>query len=121
MKVAITGATGFVGTRLVEQLRAEGHQMLVFTRNPERAQRIFPRSAYPSLEIVGYTPTESGSWQRALAGCDGVVNLAGASIAEGRWTPQRKQEIINSRVRGTEKLVEAIFQADPKPSVLVNS
>ncbi|MEB3280410.1 MAG: TIGR01777 family oxidoreductase [Lyngbya sp.] len=121
MKVAITGATGFVGTRLVERLHAEGHQVLVFTRNPERAQRIFPRSAYPSLEIVGYTPTESGSWQQAIAGCQGVVNLAGASIAEGRWTPQRKQEILNSRVQGTEKLVEAIFQADPKPSVLINS
>ena len=121
MKVAITGATGFVGTRLVERLHAEGHQVLVLTRNPERGIRIFPNSAYPNLEIVGYTPTESGSWQQAIAGCQGVVNLAGASIAEGRWTPQRKQEIINSRSQGTEKLVEAILQADPKPSVLVNS
>ncbi|ERT08871.1 NAD binding domain of 6-phosphogluconate dehydrogenase family protein [Lyngbya aestuarii BL J] len=121
MKVAITGATGFVGTRLVERLHKEGHQVVVFTRNPERAQRIFPTSAYPQLEVVGYTPTESGSWQQAIAGCQGVVNLAGASIAEGRWTPQRKQEIINSRVQGTEKLVEAIEQADSKPTVLVNS
>jgi uncharacterized protein (TIGR01777 family) len=121
MKVAITGATGFVGTRLVERLHKEGHQGVVFTRNPERAQRIFPTSAYPSLEVVGYTPTESGSWQQAISGCQGVVNLAGASIAEGRWTPQRKQEIINSRALGTEKLVEAIEHADSKPSVLVNS
>ncbi|EAW36743.1 TIGR01777 family oxidoreductase [Lyngbya sp. PCC 8106] len=121
MKVAITGATGFVGTRLVERLHKEGHQVLVLTRNPERAKRIFPNSAYPQLEIVGYTPTESGSWQQAISGCQGVVNLAGASIAEGRWTPQRKQEIIHSRATGTAKLVEAIEQADSKPSVLVNS
>jgi uncharacterized protein (TIGR01777 family) len=121
MKVAITGATGFVGTRLVERLHQEGHQVLVLTRNPERGRRIFPNSAYPRLEIVGYTPTESGSWQQAIANCQGVVNLAGASIAEGRWTAQRKQEIINSRAQGTEKLVEAILQADSKPSVLVNA
>lgn len=121
MKVAITGATGFVGTRLVERLHQQGHQVLVLTRNPERAQRIFPNSAYPNVEVMGYTPTQSGGWQQAIAPCQGVVNLAGASIAEGRWTPQRKQEIINSRALGTEKLVEAILQADTKPSVLVNA
>ncbi|MEL7036931.1 MAG: TIGR01777 family oxidoreductase [Cyanobacteria bacterium J06592_8] len=121
MKVAITGATGFVGTRLVERLSQEGLMVLVLTRNAERAKRIFPSSAYPQLEVVGYTPTESGAWQNAIAGCDGVINLAGASIAEGRWTPQRKQEIISSRVMGTEKLVEAIALANPKPSVLINS
>ncbi|MDY7021568.1 MAG: TIGR01777 family oxidoreductase [Cyanobacteriota bacterium] len=121
MKVAVTGATGFVGTRLVERLSQEGHQVLVLTRNAERAKRIFPSSAYPQLEVVGYTPTESGAWQNAIAGCDGVINLAGASIADGRWTPQRKQEIINSRAIGTKKLVEAIALANPKPSVLINS
>lgn len=121
MRVAITGATGFVGSRLVERLQAEGHQVLVFTRNPERARRVFPASAFPKVEIVAYTPTASGDWQQAISGCDGVVNLAGKSIAEERWTPERKQEIMNSRKLGTQKLVEAISQANPKPSVLVNA
>ncbi|NJO46234.1 MAG: TIGR01777 family protein [Oscillatoriales cyanobacterium RM2_1_1] len=126
MKIAITGATGFVGSRLVERLnlessQVEGHQVLVLTRSPERAQRIFPASAYPRVEIMGYTPTESGEWQRAIAGCDGVVNLAGAAITDERWTPQRKQEILNSRVKTTEKLVKAIDQAEPRPRVLVNA
>ncbi len=121
MKVAITGATGFVGSRLVERLHKEGHQVLVLTRNPSAAQKVFPNSAFPNLEIIGYTPTESGSWQQALAGCDGVVNLAGEPIAEGRWTPERKQEILNSRKLGTQKIVEAIAKANPKPSVLVNA
>lgn len=117
MKVAITGATGFVGKRLVEQLQAKGqHQPLILTRNPTAAQR-----AFPNLEIVAYTPTESGAWQSAIAGCDAVVNLAGEPIAETRWTPKHKQEILNSRKLGTQKIVEAIAQAEPKPTVLVNA
>lgn len=116
MKVAITGATGFVGSRLVERLSAEGHQILVLTRNLAAAQKVFP-----NLEIVAYTPTASGAWQEAIALCDGVVNLAGEPIAEKRWTPQQKQEILNSRKLGTQKIVEAIVQANPKPKVLVNA
>lgn len=121
MKVAITGATGFVGSRLVERLHKQGHQVLVLTRNPSATQKVFPNSAFPNLEIIGYTPTESGFWQQALAGSHGVVNLAGEPIAEGRWTPERKQEILNSRKLGTQKIVEAIAKANPKPSVLVNA
>lgn len=116
MKVAITGATGFVGSRLVERLQAEGHQPLILTRNRSAALRTFPK-----LEIVDYTPTESGSWQKAIAGCEAVVHLAGEPIAENRWTPQHKQEILNSRQLGTQKIVEAIAQANPKPKVLVNA
>jgi len=120
MKVAITGATGFVGSRLVERLHSEGNQLLVLTRNLSAAQKRFPASTFPNLEIVAYTLTD-GPWQQALAGCDGVVNLAGESISEGRWTPQRKQEILNSRQLGTRKLVEAMARANPKPSVLVSA
>jgi hypothetical protein len=121
MKVVITGATGFVGSRLVERLTEAGHQVLIFTRNLEKGQRVFPKSAYPQLEIVSYTPTQPGSWQEAIVGCDGVVNLAGAALADERWTPERKQEIIDSRVKLTENIVSAIAAADPKPQVLVNA
>ncbi|MDJ0556651.1 MAG: TIGR01777 family oxidoreductase [Microcoleaceae cyanobacterium MO_207.B10] len=120
MKVAITGATGFVGSRLVERLHSEGEQILVLTRNPERAKRVFPTSAYPNLEVVGYQPKQSGAWQQSIDGCDAVVNLAGAGIADERWSPSRKREIMESRQVTTEKLVEAIAQANSKPSVLVS-
>ncbi len=120
MKVAITGATGFVGSRLVEKLKAEGHQILVLTRNLERAKRIFPASAFPNLEIFAYRPAESGDWQQSIVDCDAVVNLAGEPIAE-RWTPEHKKAILESRQLGTRTIVEAIALAEPKPSVLINA
>lgn len=116
MKIAIAGATGFVGSRLVEKLQAQGHQPLILTRNRAAALRKFP-----TQEIINYTPTAAGDWQQAIVGCDAVVNLAGESIAEGRWTPERKQEIIKSRQLTTRHLVEAIAQAEPKPRVLINA
>ncbi|WP_375473545.1 TIGR01777 family oxidoreductase [uncultured Nostoc sp.] len=117
MKVAITGATGFVGSRLVKRLHKEGHKIVVLTRNTTFAQKVFPSEALPNVEIVAYTPNASGSWQRVIASCDGVVNLAGEPIGEGRWTPERKQQILNSRKLGTQKIVEAIANANPKPAV----
>ena len=120
MKVAITGATGFVGSRLVKKLNSEADSVVVFTRNADKAKRIFPASTFPNLEVVTYNPQESGSWQEAISGCDGVVNLAGEAISE-RWSPEHKQAILQSRQITTQNLVEAISQADSKPSVLVNA
>lgn len=121
MKVAIAGATGFVGSHLVERLHKEGMKVLVLSRNTTYAQKVFPPTAFPNVEIVAYTPTASGGWQSAISGCDGVVNLAGEPIGEGRWTPERKQEILNSRKLATQNIVDAILNANPKPSVLVNA
>lgn len=121
MKVAIAGATGFVGSRLVEKLQAEGHQIVVLTRSRSRGQKVFPPQAFPAVEIVEYQPQQSGDWQAAIAGCDGVVNLAGYPIAESRWTESVKQEILTSRETVTQQIVDAIAKANPKPAVLVNA
>jgi uncharacterized protein len=121
MKVAITGGSGFVGSRLVKRLHTNGIKVFVFTRNPNHAQKVFPQKVYPNVEIVAYTPTLSGDWQSVIASCDAIVNLAGEAIGEGRWTSERKQEILNSRKSGTQKIVEAITNGDNKPSVLINA
>lgn len=118
MKIAITGATGLVGSRLVAVLN-QRHQILVLTRNSTKAQKVFPASVYSNLEIVQYSPLESGDWQQSISGCDAVVNLAGEPIAE-RWSPQQKEAIMQSRQLGTRKLVEAIAMAESKPQVLVS-
>lgn len=119
MRVAITGGTGFVGSKLVRTLQQSGHEVLVLTRSEARARRVFPESAFPKVTLVEYMPQASGPWQQAISGCDGVVNLAGAPISE-RWTSAHKQAMLNSRKEGTAKIVEAIAQAESKPKVLVS-
>ena len=120
MKIAVTGATGFVGTRLVERLIDEGHDVKVFTRSVEKAKRLFAAPKYKSsVEFVAYAPTESGDWQKEVSGCDRVANLAGEPISE-RWTAERKKRILDSRKLGTQKLVDAIAKADPKPTALIS-
>jgi len=121
MKVAVTGATGFVGRRLVARLQQAGDQILVLTRDPVRAEQLFPTDAFSGVKILAYQPLQSGDWQTQISGCEAVVNLAGAPIAESRWTSERKQEIRDSRIVGTQKIVEAIAQATVKPEVLINS
>ena len=110
-----------MGRRLVERLQAEGHQVVVFVRDATKLAQIFPASRFPRVESVAYTPKESGAWQKSISGCHGVVNLAGEPLFGDRWTPERKQEIVASRELGTQKLVEAIAQAEAKPQVLVNA
>lgn len=121
MKVVVTGATGFVGQRLIERLQEEGHQVLALVRSPDKAAKLFPSQKFSNVNIQGYEPQASGDWQKSLSGWDGVVNLAGEPLVGDRWTTSRKQEIINSRAVGTQKLVEAIAAADDQPSVLVNA
>jgi uncharacterized protein len=116
MKIAIAGATGFVGSRLVERLQTQGHEILILTRNPQQASTRFPQA-----QVVGYNPIGSGEWQQSISGCDAVINLAGEPIAEKRWTSAQKQTILDSRHIGTQKIVEAINSASVKPQVLINA
>ncbi len=119
MKIVITGSTGFVGSRLVDRLQADGHNIIALVRNSDQARLRFPAKSYPQVTIVPYHPTQSGDWQTIVDGCDGVVNLAGEPIAD-RWTPLKRQAILESRALGTRRLVEAIDQAAHPPKVLVN-
>jgi uncharacterized protein len=116
MKIAIAGATGFVGSRLVEQLQAQGHQIVILTRSLQQASNRFGAAA-----VVGYNPLKSGEWQSSIDGCDAVINLAGEPIAEKRWTPSQKRVMLESRQIGTEKIVEAIEKVTNKPPVLINA
>jgi uncharacterized protein len=116
MKVAITGATGFVGSKLVEKLLAQGDEVLILTRNASAAQARFPQA-----QVVQYRPLETGDWQQSIDGCHAVVNLAGEPIAEKKWTVDQKKIILESRELGTQKIVEAIAQATDRPQVLISA
>lgn len=112
--MAITGATGFVGSKLVSQLLTLGYKVRVLTRNVGSAKSKLP---YAGVEYVG-----PAQWTSAIRGCTAVVNLAGEPIAT-RWSPELKAEIKRSRVTTTNKIVEAINACpeDLRPRVLVSS
>ncbi len=109
MKVAVTGASGLIGSALVPHLRARGDEVL-------RLVRRAPRSA----DEVQWDPQAGTIDTDALAGVEGVVHLAGAGVGDKRWTDEYKLEILNSRVDGTRTLVQALTSLDPKPKVFVS-
>lgn len=116
MRVIVSGGTGFIGSALVRVLLAAGHQPVVLSRDPDRARR----SLGSGVEVAAWGPGHPGAWQTVIDGADGVVNLAGASIA-ARWTAERREQIRSSRVNGTRALVEAIRAAERRPQVLLNA
>ncbi|QFZ92328.2 thylakoid membrane protein ThyD [Synechococcus elongatus] len=113
MKIAITGATGFVGRRLVERLQTEGHELRILSQRPTVAQQLTGCQVFDAAD--------QASWLAAVEGADAVINLAGEPIAEQRWTPAQKQRLKDSRVQTTRALVSAIAAAQQKPAVLVSA
>ncbi|MBI2614755.1 MAG: TIGR01777 family protein [Gemmatimonadetes bacterium] len=116
MRVFMTGATGFIGTYLVRALIGRGDQCTVVSRSGRNPW------ADPRVTIVQADPTRPGEWQRAVAGTDAVVNLAGERMVHPlyRWTARRKARLVASRVQTTQQVVAAIRAAGPAPRVLVS-
>ena len=118
--VAVAGATGLIGTRLVEMLIAEGYRVNVLTRNPSAARAKLDTLAGVDAETVAIAgPTQ---WKSAMMGTKAVINMAGEPIAT-RWSAELKEEIKRSRVSTTRRIVEAINSMGEKerPEVLVNA
>lgn len=115
-RVVVTGATGLIGREVCAGLIERGYEVVVFSRNPDSARAKVPGAA----DYVAWTPAESGPWATAIDGAHGVISLAGASIAGKRWTPEYKQEILNTRVIGTRGLVGAMRAAKERPRVFVS-
>lgn len=109
MTVAISGATGMIGTALVASLRAGGHTVRRLVRSS--------RDAQPG--DIPWDPAREQLSPQALAGCSAIVHLAGASVAQ-RWTPSHKREILESRVVGTSLIARAVAAMAVKPSVVLS-
>lgn len=116
MRVFLTGGTGLVGRRLIESLIRRGDAVVCVTRDPARARGRLPAP----VELVGADPTLAGGWQDRLASCDAVVNLAGASVGEGRWTAARKRRLRRSRLATTDHVAAAVAGAG-HPMTLVSA
>lgn len=115
-KILVTGATGFIGSRVVRELAARGDEVTVLTRSLASAERL-GRAVRARL----WSPGRVGDWFDALDGQDAVVNLAGEQAVGVRWTEETKRRILESRVETTRRLVEAIGRAEHKPNVLVSA
>jgi uncharacterized protein (TIGR01777 family) len=118
MKIVVTGATGFIGTAVVEALRARGDSVTVLTRAADRA-----RAALGDVTAVTADLQSPGPWTAALAGTDAIVHLAGEPIAARRWDARQKQRLRDSRVEATRTLVEALaaVPAAVRPRALISA
>ena len=116
MKILITGSSGLVGTALTQELLRAGHTVCRLVR-PGTAAATNPS---PQGFNVNWNPA-TGELGGAAVGADAVINLAGASIADGRWTAQRKQLLRASRTETTRVLVAALAKMAARPRVLISA
>lgn len=112
MKALITGATGFVGKKLLTHLK----QSHVLSRNAEKAEKQL--SAFGVMAFA-WNPEKEQAPLAAFEGVDTVFHLAGESVAEGRWTEAKKARMRDSRIAGTRNLVNAMASLKQRPKVLV--
>src|SRR5690242_7426619 len=115
MKILVTGSTGLVGTALVKVLGSDGHTVCRLMRPQSKAA-----SGSKDGFDVAWNPA-TGELGGAGVGPDAVVNLAGASIAGGRWTNKRKELLRTSRIDTTRALVKALAKMNARPRVLVSA
>jgi uncharacterized protein (TIGR01777 family) len=115
MRILIIGATGFIGRELVKELSAGGHQVVAVTRDPKKAPEI-PGNDISVVEWNGHSAPDLAV---KLTGIDAIVNLAGESIASGRWTGKRKKKLIDSRVRIGQLIAEAIGISSQRLKVFI--
>ena len=115
MKILVTGSSGLVGTALVRELARAGHTVCRLVR-PQSAGGEGAKEGF----AVAWNPA-TGELGGAGVGADAVVNLAGESIADGRWSTRRKELLRASRIDTTRALVNALSKMNARPSVLVSA
>jgi hypothetical protein len=109
MKIAITGASGLIGSALVPHLRSQGNEVVRLVRRPTTAP-----------DEVTWDPAAGTCDLAGLQGTEAVVHLAGAGVGDHRWTDEYKRQILDSRVDGTRTIVDAITHLDVAPKVLIS-
>lgn len=113
MNVVIAGGTGLIGGAIVTELRRRGDSVTVLSRSAAQP-------SHSGIQILPWDAKNPGPWTDCIAQCDAVVNLCGSSIGAGRWTKKQKKKILESRLKATAALVDAMKQAPRRPVVLVN-
>ncbi len=116
MRTIIAGGSGLIGRALSAELVAGGHEVIVLSRGPDRVSNL-----PTGVRVERWDGKTSAGWGPLASGASAIVNLAGENLSSGRWTPERRQEIRESRVLAGQAVVQAVREADQKPGVLIQS
>jgi uncharacterized protein (TIGR01777 family) len=116
MRVIIAGATGFVGQALCRALHHD-YELVALTRDARRAAGVVREYA----KVGEWDARTTSGWARQVEGARAIVNLAGESLAGGRWTASRKTSILQSRTNSANAIVDAIEGAKDKPAVVIQA
>ena len=116
MRIIITGGTGLIGRSLSQALVSEGHEVIVLSRQPEKV-----KDAPVGVKVQAWDGKSAQGWGQLADGAGAIVNLAGAGIADERWSAARKQLIRQSRIEAGRAIMETIAAANVKPNVLIQA
>jgi len=111
-KILITGGTGLIGTHLGRKLQEQGHQVSLLSRS---------RGVEGPFGAYHWDPDKGEMDEKALDQAEFIIHLAGLNIGEKRWTPERKQQILDSRIKSAELLYRAIEQRERKPQAFISA
>jgi uncharacterized protein (TIGR01777 family) len=113
--VMITGGTGLIGSALTKSLVEKGHQVIILTRNSSNKKKT------GNLSYSQWDPGKGTYNAHDFASADAIIHLAGANVAEKRWTDERKKEIIDSRVQGGELIIKVLREVPNKVSTILSA
>jgi len=122
-KIIITGATGLIGTHIVNKLIMHGDETIVLTRNIENAKIKIPgaKSFFKWNPNNNFETEKNKEWVNAVEETDAIINLAGENIMSKRWSDSRKQKIFSSRVNSVKLLYSAVSQSKKRPEVFISA
>ncbi len=116
-RVIITGGTGFIGRVLCRHLVGKGYEVIVLSRNPARVAATLGNG----VKGWQWNARTADGWADVADGAYGIVNLAGDSIASGKWTADKKRRILDSRLNAGRAVREAIERVDNRPTVVIQA
>jgi uncharacterized protein len=116
MRVVIPGGSGMLGRRLAGDLVGDGFEVILLSRTPERAGGL-----PPGVRVARWDGRTADGWGHLADGAAAIINLAGESLAGGRWTDERKRRIVQSRTNAGSAVVEAVKAAAVKPGLVIQA
>ncbi len=115
--VIITGASGFIGKRLCQRLVENGYAVIALSRNPDRTRPALGEK----VTVLRWSEDDARPWSKQADGVYGIINLAGENIGAGRWTKEKKERIVQSRLNAGRIVLEAVNQIHNKPQIVIQA